>query len=74
LGRATAEAFARKGGRHAVLDLDDEGAARVASHLSGAPTFHADVADELAMREAVLCFDTGMRRRDLFLESAERPT
>jgi NAD(P)-dependent dehydrogenase (short-subunit alcohol dehydrogenase family) len=52
IGRATAEAFARDGARVAVLDVDREGADRVAAELEDALALHADVADESAMEAA----------------------
>lgn len=52
IGRATAERFAAEGARVAVLDIDGEGAAAVATAIDGVPIV-ADVADPDACASAM---------------------
>jgi NAD(P)-dependent dehydrogenase (short-subunit alcohol dehydrogenase family) len=70
IGRATAKAFAREGARVAVLDVDREGAARLAAELEGSLALHADVADETAMEEAFRQVDERLGGLDVVVAGA----
>jgi NAD(P)-dependent dehydrogenase (short-subunit alcohol dehydrogenase family) len=70
IGRATAQVFAREGARVAILDVDGEGATRVAGELEGALALHADVADERAMEEAFHAVDAELGGLDVVVASA----
>lgn len=62
LGEAMCLAFAREGGRVAVLDLREEAARRVSQSCEGdARPYACDVADSVAVREAFveICHDLG---------------
>jgi NAD(P)-dependent dehydrogenase (short-subunit alcohol dehydrogenase family) len=70
IGRATAQAFAREGARVAILDVDGEGASRLAGELEGALALHADVADEAAMEEAFRLVDAELGGLDVVVAGA----
>jgi NAD(P)-dependent dehydrogenase (short-subunit alcohol dehydrogenase family) len=70
IGRATATAFAREGARVAILDVDKEGAERLASGLEGALALHADVADEAAMEGALAVIDERLGGLDVLVAGA----
>ena len=53
IAAATARRFANEGGRVAVLDLDGERAAAVASELDGSAGIACDVGDESSVEDAV---------------------
>jgi NAD(P)-dependent dehydrogenase (short-subunit alcohol dehydrogenase family) len=53
IAEATARRFAAEGGRVAVLDLDSERAAAVASELEGSVGIACDVSDESSVEDAV---------------------
>ena len=53
IGEEVSRRFTRDGGRVAVLDINGEGAAQVASGLEGAIGIEADIADEQAVIAAV---------------------
>jgi NAD(P)-dependent dehydrogenase (short-subunit alcohol dehydrogenase family) len=70
IGRATVEAFAREGARVAILDVDGDGASRLAGELDGALALHADVADEAAMEGAFRAVDAELGGLDVVVASA----
>jgi NAD(P)-dependent dehydrogenase (short-subunit alcohol dehydrogenase family) len=70
IGRASAEAFAREGARVAVLDVDREGADRVAAGLAGALALDADVADEVQMEGAFAQVDEEFGGLDVVVAGA----
>lgn len=70
IGRATADVFAREGARVAVLDIDAEGAERVASRLEHAVALHADVSDAEAMEAAFALADAELGGLDVVVACA----
>jgi len=70
IGRATAKAFAREGGRVAILDVDRERATRLAGDLEGSLALHADVADEDAMEHAFRLVDAEFGGLDVVVAGA----
>jgi NAD(P)-dependent dehydrogenase (short-subunit alcohol dehydrogenase family) len=70
IGRATVEAFSGEGAQVAVLDVDREGADRVAAALEGALALHADVVDEAAMEVAFRRADEELGGLDIVVAGA----
>jgi NAD(P)-dependent dehydrogenase (short-subunit alcohol dehydrogenase family) len=70
IGAATARRFAAEGGRVAVVDLDGDRAAEVASALDGSIAIACDVADERSVAAAVGTAHEQLGRIDGVLNSA----
>jgi NAD(P)-dependent dehydrogenase (short-subunit alcohol dehydrogenase family) len=71
IGAAIAGAYAAKGARVAVVDLDETGAARTASDLAGdSRGFRCDVADPDSVRETVDAVLDVFGRVDILVNSA----
>jgi NAD(P)-dependent dehydrogenase (short-subunit alcohol dehydrogenase family) len=70
IGAATARRFAAEGGRVAVVDLDGDRAAEVASGLDGSVGITCDVADEQSVAAAVGAAHEQLGRIDCVLNSA----
>jgi NAD(P)-dependent dehydrogenase (short-subunit alcohol dehydrogenase family) len=70
IGRATVQAFAREGARVAIVDVDGDGASRLAGELDGALALHTDVADENAMEEAFRAVDAELGGLDVVVAGA----
>jgi NAD(P)-dependent dehydrogenase (short-subunit alcohol dehydrogenase family) len=70
IGAAIAAAYAVKGARIAVVDLDEAGAARTASGLAGSRGFRCDVADPDSVRDTVDAVLDVFGRIDILVNSA----
>jgi len=70
IGAAIATAYATKGARIAVVDLDEAGAARTASGLVESRGFRCDVADPDSVRETVDAVLEVFGRVDILVNSA----
>jgi NAD(P)-dependent dehydrogenase (short-subunit alcohol dehydrogenase family) len=70
IAAATARRFAADGGRVAVVDLDRDRAAAVASELDGSCAIACDVADERSVQEAVHEAEQALGRIDCVLNAA----
>ncbi|MGJ3261821.1 MAG: GolD/DthD family dehydrogenase [Salinarimonas sp.] len=70
IGAAIADAFAAKGARVAVVDLDERAADAKAAALSGARAYRADVADEASVETAVAVVAADFGRIDILVNSA----
>jgi NAD(P)-dependent dehydrogenase (short-subunit alcohol dehydrogenase family) len=70
MGAATAELFAERGGRVAVVDFRAEAAEKVAAGIPGALAVTADVSDEQSVRRAVRAVDDGFGRIDCVVNAA----
>lgn len=70
IGAAIAEAFAAKGARVALLDMNGEAAAARAADLPGAAAFACDVTDADSVAAAVARVQTEMGAIDILVNSA----
>lgn len=70
IGAAVADAFAAKGARVAVVDLDEGAAQAKAGTLAGARAYRADVSDEASVEAAVSAVTADLGRIDVLVNSA----
>jgi len=70
IGRAIAGEFAARGARVAVVDLDEEAAARVAAALAGAIAVRCDVSDPAACETAVATVRRDLGQVDILVNDA----
>lgn len=70
IGAAIAEAYAAKGARVAVVDMNMEAAQARAASLSGAQAFACDVTDAASVEAAVTQVAQGLGRIDILVNSA----
>jgi NAD(P)-dependent dehydrogenase (short-subunit alcohol dehydrogenase family) len=69
IGEALARRFAAEGARVAALDVDEGGARRVADGIGG-PAFVVDMADEVAVTDAIDRIESALGPIDLFASNA----
>lgn len=70
LGEAMSLAFAREGGRVAVLDINGEAAARTAKNTDEGRAYPCDVSDESAVAAAFRAVDTDLGPVDVLVNNA----
>lgn len=70
IGAAIADAFASKGAKVAVVDLNEEAAEKKAASLSNAAAFSANVADQSSVSKAVWDVVAQFGRIDILVNSA----